>query len=65
MPVSSIGFAVAASGTTRILATVAAACILAILVGSGVRQVPIQRARRIHSLVLRLGRLYGRERRPR
>ncbi len=41
--VSSTGFAVAASGTTRILAAAAAACILAILVGSGVRQVPIQR----------------------
>jgi hypothetical protein len=36
--VSSTGFAIAASGTTRILT--AAACILAILVGSGVRQVP-------------------------
>jgi hypothetical protein len=40
---SSIGFAVAASGTTRTLAALAAACILAVLVGSGVRQVPIQR----------------------
>ncbi|MBV8263228.1 MAG: DUF1772 domain-containing protein [Candidatus Eremiobacteraeota bacterium] len=41
--VSSIGFAISVSGTPRILAGVAAVCIVAVLVGSGVRQVPIQR----------------------
>jgi hypothetical protein len=41
--VSSIGFALSASGTPRALAAVAAACFLAVLVGSTVGLVPIQR----------------------
>ena len=41
--VSSIGFAVSASGTARALAAVAAACFVAVLVGSGAGLVPIQR----------------------
>jgi len=40
---SAIGFAASASGTARTLAGVAAACFLAILVGSGAGLVPIQR----------------------
>jgi Domain of unknown function (DUF1772) len=41
--VSSVGFAVSASGTARTLAGVAASCFLAVLVGSGAGLVPIQR----------------------
>ena len=40
---SSVGFAVSASGTTRILGGLAASCFVAILVGSAVGLVPIQR----------------------
>jgi hypothetical protein len=41
--VSTLGFAASASGTARALAGIAAACFLAILVGSGAGLVPIQR----------------------
>ena len=41
--VSSVGFAVSASGTPRALAAAAAACFVAVLVGSGAGLVPIQR----------------------
>jgi hypothetical protein len=41
--VSSVGFAVSASGTARMLAGLAASCFLAVLVGSGAGLVPIQR----------------------
>jgi hypothetical protein len=41
--VSSVGFAVSASGTARALAGLAASCFLAVLVGSGAGLVPIQR----------------------
>lgn len=41
--VASVGFAISAGGTARILAGIAAVCIVAVLVGSGVYQVPIQR----------------------
>jgi hypothetical protein len=41
--VSSVGFAVSASGTARTLAGLAASCFVAVLVGSGAGLVPIQR----------------------
>jgi hypothetical protein len=41
--VSSVGFAVSASGTERALAALAALCFVVILVGSGAGLVPIQR----------------------
>jgi hypothetical protein len=41
--VSSVGFAVSASGTPRTLAGLAASCFLAVLAGSGAGLVPIQR----------------------
>ena len=40
--VASSGFAVTTTGASRVLAALAAACMLAILIGSGVRLVPIQ-----------------------
>jgi hypothetical protein len=41
--VSSVGFAVSASGTARVLAALATSCFVAVLVGSGAGLVPIQR----------------------
>ena len=41
--VSTVGFAVSASGTARTLAGLAASCFLAVLVGSGTGLVPVQR----------------------
>jgi Domain of unknown function (DUF1772) len=41
--ISSVGFAVSASGTARTLAGIAASCFLAVLVGSTAGLVPIQR----------------------
>ena len=41
--VGSIGFAISANGSSRVLAGIAALCIVAVLVGSGIFQVPIQR----------------------
>jgi hypothetical protein len=41
--ISSVGFAVSASGTARTLAGLAASCFVAVLVGSGAGLVPIQR----------------------
>jgi hypothetical protein len=41
--ISSVGFAVSASGTARMLAGLAASCFVAVLVGSGAGLVPIQR----------------------
>jgi hypothetical protein len=41
--VSSVGFALSANGLERTLAGVAAACFLAVLIGSGAGLVPIQR----------------------
>jgi hypothetical protein len=41
--ISSVGFAVSASGTARMLAGLAAFCFVAVLVGSGAGLVPIQR----------------------
>jgi hypothetical protein len=41
--VSTVGFAVSASGTARTLAGLAASCFVAVLVGSGAGLVPIQR----------------------
>jgi Domain of unknown function (DUF1772) len=41
--ISSVGFAVSASGTARTLAGLAASCFAAVLVGSGAGLVPIQR----------------------
>lgn len=40
--VSSVGFAVSASGTARTLAGLAAACLVTVLIGSGAGLVPIQ-----------------------
>ena len=40
---ASVAFAISANGSSRILALIAAVCFLAILVGSGVGLVPIQR----------------------
>lgn len=41
--ISSVGFAVSASGTARILAGVAVACLVTVLIGSGAGLVPVQR----------------------
>jgi hypothetical protein len=41
--VSSVGFAVSASGTPRLLGGLGASCFVAVLVGSGAGLVPIQR----------------------
>jgi hypothetical protein len=41
--ISSVGFAVSASGTARMLAGIAASCFVAVLIGSGAGLVPIQR----------------------
>jgi hypothetical protein len=41
--VSAVGFAVSASGTARTLAGLAAACLVAVLIGSTAGLVPIQR----------------------
>jgi len=41
--ISSVGFAVSASGMARTVAGLAAACLVAVLVGSGAGLVPIQR----------------------
>ncbi len=41
--ISSVVFAVSASGTVRILAGLAVACLVAVLIGSGAGLVPVQR----------------------
>lgn len=41
--ISSVGFAVSASGTVRILAGLAVACLVAVLIGSGAGLVSVQR----------------------
>jgi hypothetical protein len=41
--ISSVGFAVSASGTARMLAGLATSCFVVVLVGSGAGLVPIQR----------------------
>jgi hypothetical protein len=41
--ISSVAFAVSANGTARTLAGLAASCLVAVLIGSGARLVPIQR----------------------
>jgi len=40
---STVGFVIAASGSAVVLAAIAAACLLTILIGSGIGLVPIQR----------------------
>ena len=41
--VGAVGFAISASGTAQTLAAAAALCLVAVLIGSGLRLVPIQR----------------------
>lgn len=41
--IAAVGFAVSRGGTARILAAAAAACFVAVLIGSGLALVPIQR----------------------